>query len=364
MRSPQSWWRLLASLVVALLATLLGPGVTPSVAAVPLSTAVVYTYDSQTQTAASTLTTGDRGPPSESRLSTPYDAIGRWSAGTSVQAPRLSTSATSAAAGDDPSGSLRSATGTPSEQVQRIEAGPSWADRAGIAAKTESRVLSKVDDLPCNCFVAGTTVQTSKGAKPIEDVRPGDQVWAKNLTTGKNELRPVTGLFQKKSTTLMTIALARGATVVVTQEPPFMVEGEGWVLSGDLRVGDRLAQRDAGTAVITAIEVRAGGQTVYNFEVSGDHNYYITDAQLLVHNCAMQARPGALANAWGYSTKQIKAAIERVKQQATWRGDGANRNPDVLVDDVTGEVFPQVRGGTSAEDSIGNLFDHLPPGTR
>ena len=205
----------------------------------------------------------------------------------------------------------------------------------GVAAKTESRVLSKVDDLPCNCFVAGTTVQTSKGAKPIEGVRPGDQVWAKNRTTGKNELRPVTGLFQKKSTTLMTITLASGATVVVTQEHPFMVDGEGWVLSGDLRVGDRLTQRDAGTAVIAAINVRSGGQTVYNFGVSGDHNYYITDAQLLVHNCAMQARPGALANAWGYSTKQIKTAIERVKQQATWRGDGAHRNPDVLVDDVT-----------------------------
>ena len=88
----------------------------------------------------------------------------------------------------------------------------------GVAAKTESRVLSKVDDLPCNCFVAGTTVQTSKGAKPIEGVRPGDQVWAKNRTTGKNELRPVTGLFQKKSTTLMTITLASGATVVTLEE--------------------------------------------------------------------------------------------------------------------------------------------------
>ena len=103
MRSPQPWWRLLASLVVAVLAILLGPGAAPSVAAVPLSTAVAYTYDSQTETAPSTLTTGERGPLSESRLSTPYDAIGRWSAGTSVQAPRPSTCATSAAAmfGDD-----------------------------------------------------------------------------------------------------------------------------------------------------------------------------------------------------------------------------------------------------------------------
>ncbi|CCH69030.1 hypothetical protein BN10_130044 [Phycicoccus elongatus Lp2] len=88
--------------------------------------------------------------------------------------------------------------------------------------KTESRVLKNVEHLPCNCFVAGTAVQTSKGATLIEKVRPGDQVWAKNLTTSENEPRPVTGLFHKTAATLMTITLATGGTVVVTQEHPFM----------------------------------------------------------------------------------------------------------------------------------------------
>ena len=177
---------------------------------------------------------------------------------------------------------------------ESVSAGQQWAKAppradlvvaTGVAAKAESRVLSKVDDLPCNCFVKDTKVQTKDGPKPIQDIRPGDQVWAKNLTTGESELRPVTGLFQKQSTTLMTITLASGATVVVTQEHPFMVDGQGWVLSGDLRAGDRLTQRDGGASTVAAIEVRPGGQTVYNFEVAGNHNYYITDAQLLVHNC-------------------------------------------------------------------------------
>lgn len=72
-----------------------------------------------------------------------------------------------------------------------------------------------------------------------------------------------------------------------------MVDGEGWVLSGNLRVGDHLTQRDGGASTVTAIEVRPGAQTVYNFEVAGDHNYYITDAQLLVHNCPVGAAPGS-----------------------------------------------------------------------
>lgn len=88
----------------------------------------------------------------------------------------------------------------------------------------------------------------------------------------------------------MTITLATGATVVVTEQHPFMVVGEGWVLSGRLRVGDHLAQRDGGAVTIAAIQTQPAARTVYNFEVAGDHNYYITDAQLLVHNCANRMR--------------------------------------------------------------------------
>lgn len=78
-----------------------------------------------------------------------------------------------------------------------------WGSEAGVAVKAESRVVKNANALPCVCFVAGTKVQTEKGEVPVENMRPGDEVWAKNLTTGKNELRPVTGLF-RKSTTVIT----------------------------------------------------------------------------------------------------------------------------------------------------------------
>ncbi|ROQ96862.1 hypothetical protein EDE04_3333 [Streptomyces sp. 2132.2] len=57
--------------------------------------------------------------------------------------------------------------------------------------------------------------------------------------------------------------------------------------------------------------------------------------------------------------KQIKDAIHKVKAQGAWRGIGGNKNPDMLIDPKTGEVYPQMPDGTPG-DSIGNIFDHLP----
>jgi Pretoxin HINT domain len=93
----------------------------------------------------------------------------------------------------------------------------------------------------------------------------------------------------------MTITVAHGAQVTVTQEHPFYVTGEGWIrsgvtgegwiLSGNLRIGDNLTQRDGSTTQITDITTQPTDTTVYNFTVSGNHTYYVTNAQLLVHNC-------------------------------------------------------------------------------
>ena len=49
-------------------------------------------------------------------------------------------------------------------------------------------------------------------------------------------------------------------------------------------------------------------------------------------------------------------AIEKVKRDASWRS-GWTRNPDVMVDPETGEVYPELPDGTPAEDSIGNIYD-------
>ncbi|WP_345409067.1 RNase A-like domain-containing protein [Amycolatopsis samaneae] len=146
--------------------------------------------------------------------------------------------------------------------------------------------------VPCNCFPAGTPVATEHGQVPIERIAVGDRVWARDLATGRSELRGVAGLFSKHADEILTITTT-ATSVRVTPQHPFWVVGKGWTDAGALRAGDRLSTRDGAEQPITAITGERGDITVYNFEVEGDHNYYITDAQLLVHNCNLRYHEAA-----------------------------------------------------------------------
>jgi hypothetical protein len=70
--------------------------------------------------------------------------------------------------------------------------------------------------------------------------------------------------------------------------------------------------------------------------------------------------PGKIANDTGYTRQQINDAIHAVKNQPGWRDYSGVRNPDVVVDTNTGEVYPKLPGGGVADDSIGNIYDYLP----
>jgi RHS repeat-associated protein len=71
---------------------------------------------------------------------------------------------------------------------------------------------------------------------------------------------------------------------------------------------------------------------------------------------AITGNVNKLARQFGVSARQIRSAIESVKQAGLPRG-GPLRNPDVVVDEE-GEVYPLGPGGIPAEDSIGNILDY------
>lgn len=329
--------RMLGTLLTALLVVC---GLAPSVqatASVPAAAAATYTYDTPVYDPPHTDCASERGPPTVDCVFVDYDAVDRRPRGASVCPKGPTTPATYDY--DDLGRCVQTASrsGGVEGQVHSAAVGSLVVPRSDVAANTESRVLSKVDDLPCNCFVAGTKVKTACGEKPIEDVQIGDKVWARNLVTGKNELRTVTGLFHKHADQVMTITVADGAKVTVTEEHPFYVASLGWVMSGDLKIGDQLAQRNGGSTAITAIDVRVADTTVYNFEVAGDHNYFVTDAQLLVHNCP----------AGGYRSTPFdpdQQAVISLTKEASKRGTISRTEADTLYGWADEYGVPKIHG--------------------
>ncbi|WP_253871475.1 polymorphic toxin-type HINT domain-containing protein [Promicromonospora umidemergens] len=134
------------------------------------------------------------------------------------------------------------------------------------------------------CFVAGTLVRTSDGEKPIEDIRVGDKVWARNLDTVVDELHLVEETFVRSTAELFHLTIG-GTVVTTTAEHPFMVAGQGWTDAAFLKEGDTLVTSE-GTVTLDGIDVEAREETVYNFHVEMHRNYYVYagGTAVLVHN--------------------------------------------------------------------------------
>lgn len=136
----------------------------------------------------------------------------------------------------------------------------------------------------CNCFVAGTKVQTDEGEKPIEEIEVGDKVLTKSDETGEVAYKEIVGLFQKQADKIYYIHIG-DEIIEVTAEHPLWLNGKGWTEVKDLKVGDLLVSSDGTKLAIDKIEKEPREATVYNFEVADFKSYFVSNLGIWVHNC-------------------------------------------------------------------------------
>jgi len=148
--------------------------------------------------------------------------------------------------------------------------------------------LYGVDQARPFCFVTGTAVRIGDGRRrPIEAIAVGDAVAAaEELTQWSPVLpRPASVGATMAHEVHEVLALdVEGTEVLVTSEHPFAVMGHGFVRAGQLQVGDPLVRSNGTAALIRRIELRYGSFTVHTLTVEGDHTYFVSDLELLVHN--------------------------------------------------------------------------------
>lgn len=143
------------------------------------------------------------------------------------------------------------------------------------------------------CFVAGTLVLTSKGYKPIENVAIGELVASLNESTKQVEYKEVVNTLRLTATQTVTADFYNGKTITCTLDHEFYINGEfmpifdiatrrcAWRLSGPTY---GIATEISGVKEFT-VNISSRLTNVFDLTVKDNHNYLITEDNIIVHNC-------------------------------------------------------------------------------
>lgn len=219
--------------------------------------------------------------------------------------------------------------------------------KRAVAAARELKVLQAA------CFVAGTPVHTSDGLKAIEKLRAGDRVLSWNERNKRFEYRTVVRTFTRETQRLVRLKVeGESGSIVATPEHPFYARldrgrdwlGAGgdssdagaWVAAGELLPGDRLLRPDGTWAEVEGLEHEERAATVYNFEVEGNHNYFVGVGGVLVHNNCVDRAASVLGHIFRNSPGHINpgtiASRERfIRLFESVGSDAKNLRPDAVT---------------------------------
>lgn len=140
----------------------------------------------------------------------------------------------------------------------------------------------------CECFVAGTAVWTERGLLPIETLRTGDRVLARDLNSNQLVYRNVINSTTRERTPTLLVRLP-DETLQVSGSHPFHVTDRGWVHARDLIPGTTLTGRQG---VVLVEDVSHGStEPLFNLVVERDSNYYVGTEGVLSHDHTIPATP-------------------------------------------------------------------------
>jgi hypothetical protein len=139
---------------------------------------------------------------------------------------------------------------------------------------------------PALCFAVGTPVWTPAGARPIEALRPGDEVLAFDADAKAVVAREVLDLTRGETASWVLVRVD-GAELRTTRMHPFWVPSRHeWLAADQLEAGMALLSRDGATVKIAGVDVQwlETREVTYNLSVDELESFFIGAAAVLVHN--------------------------------------------------------------------------------
>ncbi len=188
------------------------------------------------------------------------------------------------------------------------------------------------------CFVAGTKVMTESGLVNIEEIKEEDLVWTYNEDNDIRELKRVEETYVVENATQLVEIILFNDTVWTTPDHPFFVN-RIWTEAGKIVAGDSLSFfAEEVFAPILKVQKIDTIVSVYNFKVEQNHNYYVTDYGILVHN-TNGCGPGKLLKKDLRAAKRGDLEVDgtyegREKGNEGWAGAEKYRTPSSPAGDA------------------------------
>jgi hypothetical protein len=248
------------------------------------------------------------------------------------------------------------------------------AARAGVeGAQAAARAGDKVQtaaaagrNATC-CFVAGTLVETEEGLRPIEEIKIGDKVLARDVKTGETALKAVTDLIRRHARTIWEVVLtgpeSEAARFETTDDHPWWIAGQGWKKTAELAAGMAVVTKDGRGMIVASVVETGRTDATYNLTVADFETYFVGQQRVLVHNCpGSSGGPGA-GKGFSESTKNAAESSAGGKcvyctKETTREVGGTQRNTD--------HADPKSRGGNNTLGNAQNTCRtcNLQKGTR
>ncbi|MBY0457991.1 MAG: HINT domain-containing protein, partial [Gemmataceae bacterium] len=178
------------------------------------------------------------------------------------------------------------------------------------------------------CFAAGTRLWTPNGCRPIEDIRPGEVVFARseNDVDGPVEAKVVEAAFVRIGC-IRHLHVVGGQVIRTTPEHPFWAAGRGWTPAGALDVGDEVRTAGGWSRIEDVLDT-GEWERVYNLRVADYHTYFVAD------NCDADA-------VWAHNAYQVDMAPLN-RYIADFKAPGApdGKNPFTPLSDGEKWLYP------------------------
>jgi hypothetical protein len=125
------------------------------------------------------------------------------------------------------------------------------------------------------CFAAGTRLWTPEGYVKVEDMRPGQSLYARDEADphAPVEVKVVEDRFERTGR-ILHLHLPGEKLIRTTPQHPFFVYEQGWTVAGALRAGD-LIRTDDGWVSVEEVFDTGEYEKVYNVRVADHHTYFV-----------------------------------------------------------------------------------------